>query len=333
MAIQEPLLMVNPHRYCSFPILYHKTWSFYKKAVANFWTAEEVPLDQDAQQWEHSLSDGERHFIKHVLAFFASADGIVVENLGLRFLSEVQIPEARAFYGFQIAIEGIHGEVYSLLIDTYVRDPTEKDKLFKAIDIIPCIEKKAEWAVRWIESSTTFAERLVAFACVEGILFSSSFCAIYWLKSKNLMPGLTFSNELIAKDEALHTEFACHLYKDLLVEKLPLRRVLEIVTGAVDIEKEFACEALPVSLLGMNKELMSAYIECVADCLLGSLGYDKFYKSSNPFRFMELISLTSKNNMFESHVSSYQKAGIIETLKNGRKEGLTYGTFAESDDF
>lgn len=331
MAEREPLLETDPHRYCTFPIKYPKTWSFYKKAVANFWTVEEIQLDQDAYEWEHRLSADERHFIKHVLAFFAGADGIVIENLGTRFLTEVQIQEARAFYTCQAFIESIHGEVYSLLIDTYVKDPEEKDRLFEAIDSIPCVKKKADWAVRWIESSDSFAERLVAFACVEGILFSSSFCAIYWLKSKNLLPGLTFSNELIAKDEALHTDFACHLYRDLLVGKLSSERVLEIVKGAVEIEKEFACDALPVSLIGMNQKLMSTYIECVADRLLHSLGYETHYGSKNPFGFMELISLTSKNNMFESHVSSYQKAGVIETLNKGKKGGLTYGDIAEDD--
>lgn len=331
MANQEPLLTTDPHRFCTFPIKYHTTWSFYKKAVANFWTVEEIQLDQDAYQWEHKLSEDERHFIKHVLAFFAGADGIVIENLGSRFLTEVQIQEARSFYTCQSFIESIHGEAYSLLIDTYVKDPQEKDTLFKAIDTIPCVKQKADWAVRWIESSDSFAERLVAFACVEGILFSSSFCAIYWLKSKNLLPGLTFSNELIAKDEALHTDFACHLYRDLLVKKLPTERVLEIVKGAVEIEQEFACEALPVSLIGMNKKLMSTYIECVADRLLNSLGYSSYYGSKNPFGFMELISLTSKNNMFESHVSSYQKAGVIETLNKGKKGELTYGDSTEDD--
>jgi ribonucleoside-diphosphate reductase subunit M2 len=284
----------------------------YKKAVASFWTPEEIDLSNDYTDWQ-KLSDSERHFIIHILAFFASSDGIVNENLGVRFMNEVQIPEARSFYGYQIAIENIHSEVYASLIDTYIKDPIEKDRLFQAIQTIPIIEKKAQWALKWITSNGCFAERLIAFACVEGIFFSGSFCAIYWIKKKNLMHGLTFSNELISRDEAMHRDFACLLYS-LIVEKGTPERAYQIVDEALQLEKEFICEALPVSLIGMNSDLMSQYIEFVADHLLVSLGLEKRYRTPNPFDFMELISLQGKTNFFEKRVGEYQKAGVMESL-------------------
>ena len=273
-----------------------------------------MDLSSDTRDWE-GLTDDERFFIKHVLAFFAASDGIVIENLGHRFLKDVQVPEARAFYGFQIAIENIHSEMYSLLIDTYVKDPIEKDQLFRAIETIPCIAAKAEWALKWITSNDKFAERLVAFAAVEGIFFSGSFCAIYWLKKRGLCPGLTFSNELIARDEGGHTDFACLLYKHL-VTKLSDERITEIITDAVKIEQEFVCDSLPVSLIGMNASSMSQYIEYVADRLLVALGAPKFYKVENPMDFMEMMSLAGKSNMFEKRIGDYQKAGVLGSLDN-----------------
>jgi ribonucleoside-diphosphate reductase beta chain len=280
----------------------------YKQAEASFWTAEEIDLAPDQKDWEQ-LNDDERHFIKHVLAFFAASDGIVNENLAERFLSEVQVPEARCFYGFQVAIENIHSETYSLLIDTYIKDGEEKGRLLNAIDTVPCVQKKAEWALRWIGSDSSFAERLVAFAAVEGIFFSGSFCSIFWLKKRGLMPGLTFSNELISRDEGLHCDFACLLYS-MLQNKMEEYRIREIITEAVAIEKEFILEALPVSLIGMNARLMSEYIEFVADRLLVALGYSKAYGTSNPFPWMDLISLQGKTNFFEKRVAEYQKAGV-----------------------
>merc|ERR1712170_46227 len=287
----------------------------YKRAEASFWTAEEVDLSSDLKDWNR-LNRDEHHFIKHVLAFFAGSDGIVLENLGLRFLKEIQIPEVRAFYGFQMAIENIHSEMYSLLLLTYIKDVRDLSNLLKAIETVPCVEKKANWALKWIDSSDSFSERLIAFACVEGIFFSGSFCAIYWLKKRGLMPGLTFSNELISRDEGLHTDFACLLYRDLIIHKLPFERVLEIVTDAVEIELEFVCDALPVNLIGMNKRLMSEYIRFVADRLLVSLGYDRFYMVNNPFDFMELISLQGKTNFFEKRVGDYQKSGVMQGFQN-----------------
>lgn len=271
-----------------------------------------MDLGSDLQHWE-TLNDGEKHFISHVLAFFASSDGIVNENLGVRFMKEVQIPEARAFYGFQIAIENIHAEMYSLLLETYIKDASQKQHLFHAMETVPVVKKKAEWALRWIDSSESFAERLVAFACVEGIFFSGSFCSIYWLKKRGLMPGLTFSNELISRDEGLHTDFACLLYS-LLQNKLPQERIAEIVTDAVALEKEFICEALPVDLIGMNSRLMSQYIEFVADRLLVALGNPKVFSVPNPFDWMELISLQGKTNFFEKRVGEYQKAGVMNSM-------------------
>merc|ERR1719172_537168 len=285
---EEPLLRENPGRWVMFPIEYPAVWEMYKKHEASFWTAEEIDLSQDMKDWE-KLTDSERHFIKHVLAFFAASDGIVLENLASQFSTEVQIPEARAFYGFQMAMENIHLETYSLLIEQYIREPSEKEKIFDAIHTMPAVSDKAQWAVQWMQKDNSFAERVVAFAAVEGILFSGSFCAIYWLKKRGLMPGLTFSNELISRDEGLHTEFACLLY-NMLQNKLDVPRLKEIFCEAVEIEKEFVCEALPVNLIGMNKEMMSEYIDFVADRLLVSLGYEKIYGASNPFEFMELIS-------------------------------------------
>lgn len=304
----EPLTDVNPERFCTFPIKYQDVWDMYKKAEASFWTAEEVDLSEDAKHWA-TLSHDERHFISHVLAFFASSDGIVLENLAVRFMKDVQIPEARAFYGFQIMIEGIHSEMYALLIENYIKDTQEKMHLFKAIQTIPIIEKKAEWALKWIGSERSFAERLIAFACIEGIFFSGSFCAIFWLKKRGMMPGLTFSNELISRDEGLHRDFACLLYSHLN-KKLEYSVILDIVNSAVTLEKEFICEALPVHLIGMNSSMMSEYIEFVADHLLVSLGVPKHYNAKNPFDWMEMISLQGKTNFFEKRVGEYQKAGI-----------------------
>ncbi|MCS7018667.1 MAG: ribonucleoside-diphosphate reductase small subunit [Cytophagales bacterium] len=305
----EPLLVENPNRFVLLPIEYDDIWQMYKKHEASFWTAEEIDLSQDLKDWEN-LTPGERHFISHVLAFFAASDGIVNENLAANFLHEVQYSEAKCFYGFQIMMENIHSETYSLLIDTYIKDPVEKHRLFNAIETVPCVKKKAQWALRWIKSPH-FAERLVAFAAVEGIFFSGSFCAIFWLKKRGLMPGLSFSNELISRDEGLHCDFACLLYTRHLVNKLPEERVLEIITDAVKIEQEFITDALPVDLIGMNSRLMSQYIEFVADRLLVELGYKKYYGSSNPFDFMEMISLQGKTNFFEKRVGEYQKAGVM----------------------
>jgi ribonucleoside-diphosphate reductase beta chain len=305
----EPILRENESRFVLFPIQYDQIWKMYKQAVASFWTAEEIDLSADMVDWQN-LSDNERHFIKHVLAFFAASDGIVNENLVLNFMREVQIPEARCFYGFQVAIENIHAETYSLLIDTYIKDPKEKDYLFNALENVPCVTKKGQWALRWIETAPTFAHRLIAFAAVEGIFFSGSFCSIYWLKKRGLMPGLTFSNELISRDEGLHCDFACLLYS-MLENKLPTKEVEQIITEAVEYEKEFVTDALPVNLIGMNAEMMSEYIEFVADRLLLSLGNDKFYHTANPFAWMEMISLQGKTNFFEKRVGDYQKAGVM----------------------
>ncbi len=312
----ETLLKENPNRFVLFPIEYDDIWEMYKQAEASFWTAEEIDLSQDLVDWTN-LNDGERHFISHVLAFFAASDGIVNENLAVNFLKEVQIPEARCFYGFQVMIENIHSEVYSLLIDTYIKDPTEKDRLLNAIDTLDCVSKKAQWALRWIDSEN-FAERLIAFAAVEGIFFSGSFCSIFWLKKRGLMPGLSFSNELISRDEGLHCDFACLLYVKYLQDKLPKSQVTQIITDAVEIEQEFVTDALPVKLIGMNADLMNQYIEFVADRLLVELGCEKVYNSTNPFDFMEMISLQGKTNFFEKRVSEYQKAGVMSDKSTPR---------------
>src|SRR6185436_3340233 len=310
---EEPLLKENKDRFVLFPIRQHDIWKYYKQAEASFWTAEEIDLSQDQKGWEN-LSDGERHFVKHVLAFFAASDGIVNENLAEHFISEVQYTEAKFFYGFQITIENIHSETYSLLIDTYVKDPKEKDSLFHAIETMDCVKKKAEWALRWIEKGT-FAERLIAFAAVEGIFFSGSFCSIFWLKKRGLMPGLTFSNELISRDEGLHCDFACHLYTKHVVNKLPEDRVIEIIKDAVTIEQEFVTDALPVNLIGMNAQLMRQYIEFVADRLLNELIGRKIYGVTNPFDFMEMISLRGKTNFFEKRVAEYLKASVTKSTE------------------
>ena len=305
----EPILTENKNRFVLFPIEHNDIWNFYKKAEASFWTAEEIDLSQDLTDWGQ-LNNDERHFIKHVLAFFAASDGIVNENLAENFLSEVQYTEAKFFYGFQITIENIHSETYSLLIDTYIKDSKEKSILFNAIDTLDCVKKKAEWALRWIEKGS-FAERLVAFAAVEGIFFSGSFCSIFWLKKRGLMPGLCFSNELISRDEGLHCDFACLLYANHLVNKLPKEQVEEIIREAVAIEKEFIIDALPVKLIGMNSDLMSQYIEFVADRLLVELGNERIYNVSCPFDFMEMISIQGKSNFFERRVGEYQKASVL----------------------
>lgn len=311
----EPILVKNNDRFVLFPIMHNDIWQFYKKAEASFWTAEEIDLSQDLIDWNEKLTDDERHFIKHVLAFFAASDGIVNENLAENFLSEVQFTEAKFFYGFQITIENIHSETYSLLIDTYIRDNKEKTYLFNAVDTIPCVKRKADWALRWIDEGS-FAERLIAFAAVEGIFFSGSFCSIFWLKKRGLMPGLSFSNELISRDEGLHCDFACLLYNNHLVNKLPKETVTKIITDAVEIEKEFVTDAIPVKLIGMNAELMQQYIEFVADRLLGELGCDTVYNASNPFDFMDMISIQGKTNFFEKRVAEYQKAGVLNSGEN-----------------
>jgi ribonucleoside-diphosphate reductase beta chain len=311
---QEPLLVEDPLRFVLFPIKHHDIWQMYKRHEASFWTAEEIDLSQDMKDWAN-LTDNERHFISHILAFFAASDGIVNENLAINFLSEVQYAEAKCFYGFQIAMENIHSETYSLLIDTYIKDPTEKDRLLRAIDTVPCVQKKAEWALKWI-NSPNFTDRIIAFAAVEGIFFSGSFCSIFWLKKRGLMPGLSFSNELISRDEGLHCEFACLLYTQHIKNKLPEARVKEIILDAVEIEKEFIADALPVSLIGMNADLMKQYIEFVADFWLERLGCSKHFGSSNPFDFMELISLPGKTNFFEKRVGEYQKAGVMSGVTN-----------------
>ena len=306
----EPILQENLKRFVLFPIQHPDIWKEYKKAEASFWTAEEMDLSQDTKDWEEKLNDDERHFIKHVLAFFAASDGIVNENLIENLMAQVQYPEARSFYGFQIAIENIHSEVYSLLIDTYIKDKVESNRLFNAIETVPCVQKKAKWALDWIKSDSNFAQTLIAFSVVEGIFFSGSFCAIFWLKKRGLMPGLTFSNELISRDEGLHTDFACLLYRDHIQNKMDPKVVIDIVTEAVEIEKEFVTDSLPVDLIGMNAREMSQYIEFVADRLLVQLGGSKFYHAENPFPFMEMISLQGKTNFFEKRVSEYQKAGV-----------------------
>lgn len=311
----EPILQENKSRFVLFPIQHDDIWSFYKKAEASFWTAEEIDLAPDLIDWENKLTDDERHFVKHVLAFFAASDGIVNENLAENFLSEVQYTEAKFFYGFQVAIENIHSETYSLLIDTYIKDTAEKSHLFNAMDTLDCVKNKAEWALRWIDKGS-FAERLVAFAAVEGIFFSGSFCSIFWLKKRGLMPGLTFSNELISRDEGLHCDFACLLYNNYIVNKLPKERIAEIIMDAVAIEKDFVTDALPVKLIGMNSDLMQQYIEFVADRLLVELGNEKVYNATNPFDFMEMISIQGKTNFFEKRVGEYQKAGVLAGKDN-----------------
>lgn len=305
----EPLLKDNPRRFVVFPIQFHDIWQMYKKAEASFWTAEEVDLSKDLSDWER-LKPDEKHFVSHILAFFAASDGIVNENLVERFSQEVQVTEARCFYGFQIAMENVHSEMYSLLIDTYIRDPKEREYLFNAIETMPCVKKKADWAMKWIsDENSSFGERVVAFASVEGIFFSGSFASIFWLKKRGLMPGLTFSNELISRDEGLHCDFACLMFKHI-IQKPSQERIKEIVMDAVQIEQEFLTEALPVAMIGMNGGLMKQYIEFVADRLLVELGCPKVYVKENPFDFMEHISLEGKTNFFEKKVGEYQKSGV-----------------------
>jgi ribonucleoside-diphosphate reductase beta chain len=306
----EPILKENKDRFVIFPIKHHDLWEWYKKCEASFWTAEEIDLSEDLNDWKNKLNDDERYFIKHILAFFAASDGIVNENLAENFVNEVQYSEAKFFYGFQIMMENIHSETYSLLIDTYVKDDAEKDKLFNAIETFPAIKKKADWALKWIESDS-FAERLIAFAGVEGIFFSGAFCSIFWLKKRGLMPGLSFSNELISRDEGVHCDYAVHLHNNHLVNKVPKERITEILTDALDIEKEFITESLPASLIGMNSKLMTQYLEFVTDRLLVELNCDKVYNVTNPFDFMDMISLQGKTNFFEKRVSEYQKAGVL----------------------
>lgn len=308
----EKILVENPNRFVLFPIEHHDLWKFYKQSEASFWTAEEIDLGQDVSDWENKLNDNEKHFIKHVLAFFAASDGIVNENLAINFVNEVQYSEAKFFYGFQIMMENIHSETYSLLIDTLVKDTEEQKYLFNAVDTIPAVKKKAEWALKWIESES-FAERLIAFAAVEGIFFSGSFCSIFWLKKRGLMPGLTFSNELISRDEGVHCDFACHIYNEHIENKIDPNRIKEIICGALEIEKEFILEALPVRLIGMNSELMAQYLEFVTDRLLMALGCPKVYNTENPFDFMQNIALQGKTNFFEKRVAEYQKAGVNNT--------------------
>ncbi|KAJ9152162.1 Small subunit of ribonucleotide reductase [Coniochaeta hoffmannii] len=335
----EPLLAENPGRFVLFPIKYHEIWQMYKKAEASFWTAEEIDLSKDLHDWHNRLNDDEKFFISHILAFFAASDGIVNENLVERFSGEVQVPEARCFYGFQIMMENIHSETYSLLIDTYIKEPAQRTHLFNAIDTIPCIRKKADWAIRWIQDKkSTFAQRLVAFAAVEGIFFSGAFASIFWLKKRGLMPGLTFSNELISRDEGLHTDFACLLFSHM--KHRPSKQVVEdIIVDAVKIEQEFLTEALPCALLGMNSNLMKQYIEFVADRLLVALGNEKVYRATNPFDFMENISLGGKTNFFEKRVGEYQKAGVMNSTKKpaadaaDKAEDSNGGDFTFDDDF
>lgn len=310
MPAFEPILEENKNRFVIFPIEHHDIWEWYKKCEASFWTAEEIDLSEDLNDWKSKLSDDEKYFIKHILAFFAASDGIVNENLAENFVNEVQYSEAKFFYGFQIMMENIHSETYSLLIDTYVKDSKEKDTLFNAIETFPAIKKKADWALKWIESDS-FAERLIAFAAVEGIFFSGAFCSIFWLKKRGLMPGLSFSNELISRDEGVHCDFAVHLHNKHLVNKVSSKRIKEILLDALNIEREFITESLPISLIGMNSKLMTQYLEFVTDRLLVELNCEKEYNVTNPFDFMDMISLQGKTNFFEKRVSEYQKAGVL----------------------
>ena len=318
MSSIETILQENKNRFVIFPIKHHDIWEWYKKMEASFWTAEEIDLSQDLNDWNNKLNDEERYFIKHILAFFAASDGIVNENLAENFVNEVQYAEAKFFYGFQIMMENIHSETYSLLIDTYVKDEAEKNELFNALEIFPAIKKKANWALKWIESDS-FAERLIAFAAVEGIFFSGAFCSIYWLKKRGLMPGLTFSNELISRDEGVHCDFAVHLHNHHLINKVPKERIRSIIVDALNIEREFITESLPVSLIGMNAGLMTQYLEFVADRLLVELGCEREYNTSNPFDFMDMISLQGKTNFFEKKVAEYQKAGVMNTDTEAQK--------------
>lgn len=319
----EPILAKNDDRFVIFPIKHHDLWEWYKKCEACFWTAEEIDLHEDQNDWNNKLSEDERYFIKHILAFFAASDGIVNENLAENFVSEVQYAEAKFFYGFQIMMENIHSETYSLLIDTYVKDEKEKNILFKAIENFPAIKKKADWALKWIDSPS-FAERLIAFAAVEGIFFSGAFCSIFWLKKRGLMPGLTFSNELISRDEGMHCDYAVHLHNKHLIRPVPKKRIREILVDALNIEREFITESLPASLIGMNSKLMTQYLEFVTDRLLVELGCEREYNATNPFDFMDMISLQGKTNFFEKRVSEYQKAGILNKEKDEDAQKISF---------
>lgn len=318
MSKVEPILQENKNRFVIFPIKHHDIWEFYKKTEASIWTAEEIDLAQDMNDWNNKLSEDEKYFVKHILAFFAASDGIVNENLAQNFINEVQYAEAKFFYGFQIMMENIHSETYSLLIDTYVKDEAEKEELFTAIEVFPAIKKKAEWALKWIKSDS-FAERLIAFAAVEGIFFSGSFCSIFWLKKRGLMPGLSFSNELISRDEGVHCDFAVHLHNHHLKNKVPKARIREIIVNALDIEREFIIESIPVSLIGMNASLMTQYLEFVTDRLLVELGCKREYNTPNPFDFMDMISLQGKTNFFEKKVAEYQKTGVMNSDSDAQK--------------
>lgn len=324
MSTIEPILQPNKNRFVIFPIQHADIWDWYKKQEASFWTAEEIDLEQDIVDWENKLSEDERYFLKHILAFFAASDGIVNENLAENFVSEVQYTEAKFFYGFQLMMENIHSEVYSLLIDTYIQNEKEKAELFQAIEVFPAIKKKADWALKWVESDS-FAERLIAFSAVEGIFFSGSFCAIFWMKKRGLLPGLTFSNELINRDEGLHADFAVFLHQNHVKNKVPKSRITEILVNALQIEREFITESLPVSLIGMNAVLMTQYLEFVTDRLLVEYGCDKVYNVTNPFDFMEMISLEGKTNFFEKRVGDYQKSGVMG--------GTGAQTFTMDEDF
>ena len=327
----EPLLVPNDNRFVLFPIKHQNVWEMYKKAEASFWTAEEIDLANDLKDWETKLTNDERYFVTRVLAFFAASDGIVNENLAINFSNEIQIPEARCFYGFQIAMENVHAEVYSLLIDTYIKDAEEKSNLFNALETIPAVMKKAQWALKWLNKScASFSERIVAFAAVEGIFFSASFCAIFWLKKRGLMPGLSFSNELISRDEGLHCDFACLIYS-MLENKLPESRVREIIMNAVECEREFVTDALPFRLIGMNAEQMCAYVEFCADRMLVALGYSKAYNSQNPFEWMEMISMQGKTNFFEKRVGEYSKAKVGST--GSMEEKAKENAFSLDTDF
>ncbi|MDQ3142810.1 MAG: ribonucleotide-diphosphate reductase subunit beta [Bacteroidota bacterium] len=313
--LPEPILVENPQRFVLFPIQHDDIWLFYKNSVACFWVTEEIDLQQDLTDWAQKLNDNERHFVKHVLAFFAASDGIVNENLAENMLRTVQYTEAKFFYGFQIMMENIHSETYSLLIDTYIKDNAEKHYLFNAIDNLECVKEKAEWALRWINQGS-FVEQLIAFAAVEGIFFSGSFCSIFWLKKRGLMPGLSHSNELISRDEGMHCDFACLLYNQHIKNKLPKDKLEAIIVEAVEIEKKFVTDAIPVSLIGMNAAMMCEYIEYIADRLLLALGNEKVYRTENPFAWMDMISMQGKTNFFEKKVSEYQKAGVTSGHEN-----------------
>jgi ribonucleoside-diphosphate reductase beta chain len=322
MAQNEPILAENKNRFVLFPIQHQDIWEWYKKQEASFWTVEEIDLETDIKDWNTKLNPDEQYFIKHILAFFAASDGIVNENLAENFVNEVQYTEAKFFYGFQIMMENIHSEMYSLLIDTLIKDEKDKDKLFHALENFPAIKKKADWAIKWIESPS-FAERLVAFAAVEGIFFSGSFCSIFWLKKRGLLPGLATSNEFISRDEGLHCDFAVHLHNNHLVNKVPKERIKQIIVEALEIEREFVTESLPVDLIGMNSKLMTQYLEFVTDRLLTELGCEKEYNSENPFDFMEMISLEGKTNFFEKRVSEYQKAGVKQNTGSNEESAFS----------